>query len=89
MNGFTAPSSCPKCGGTMREGLTALNRELAQLSEGHPAIGTRMMLGAACSWWELRAPDKPGIADKVLTGEPRQIFAYRCDQCAFMELFAP
>lgn len=86
---FTAPAGCPKCGGAMKEGFTVLNSERVKITEGHPAFGDRVLLGGSCSWWGLKAPDSPGIAEKVLTGEPHQIFAYRCEQCGYVELFAP
>lgn len=89
MNGFTTPASCSKCGGTMTEGLTVINSERVKLTEGHPAFGNRVSLGGSCSWWAVAAPEKAGIADKVLTGSSYQVFAYRCDQCGFLELFAP
>jgi len=73
----------------MREGLTVINSERVRITAGHPALGNRVTLGGSCSWWAVAAPEKPGIADKVLAGDPCQVFAYRCDQCGFLEFFAP
>lgn len=89
MSGFPLPSDCSRCGGSMREGLSVINSERVKIKAGHPALGNRVTLGGSCSWWEVAAPEKPGIVDKVLAGEPRQMFAYRCDQCGFIELYAP
>lgn len=89
MNGFTAPSSCPKCGGRMQEGLTEINSESVKRTAGHPALGARVVLGGSPSWWAVVTPEKPGIADKVLAGEPHQVMTYRCEQCGFLESYAP
>jgi predicted nucleic-acid-binding Zn-ribbon protein len=89
MGNFTPPQSCPKCGGAMQEGLTEINSESVKRSAGNPALGARVVLGGSPSWWAIEAPEKPGIADKVLAGTPIQVLTYRCQQCGFLESYAP
>lgn len=89
MNVFAAPAACPKCGGPMQEGLTEINSERVKQTAGHPALGPRVMLGGSSCWWAITAPERPGMAEKVLAGEPHQVLTYRCQQCGFLESYAP
>jgi predicted nucleic-acid-binding Zn-ribbon protein len=92
------PSSCIKCGGSLVEGLAVDNSKI--VPEGYPAYGKKLKLGGSASWWRLVPAEKnarkagplPGAdfeADKVVAGERFQIFTYRCEQCGYLESYAP
>ncbi|RJQ43309.1 MAG: hypothetical protein C4534_08360 [Gaiellales bacterium] len=75
----------------MQEGIMDLNKEKTaqQHQAGTMALGPRVVLGGSSVWWALAEPEKPGMADRVLAGEPHQVLTYRCEQCAYLESYAP
>jgi hypothetical protein len=91
MSGFSQPQTCPKCGGRMQEGITEINKEIPrhELDVDYPAYGASVVLGGSPAWWAIKAPERPGIADRVLTGKYMQVLTYRCEQCGFLESYAP
>lgn len=97
MANFKPPELCMKCGGTMQEGFAVDNSKV--VSAGHPAYGKRVKLGGSSSWWQV-APAKQGQSagilgeetfklDLVLAGESIQVFTYRCQDCGYLESYAP
>jgi hypothetical protein len=83
----------------MEEGFAVDNDKV--LSPPHPAYGERMSLGGSESWWRLSAPksDKDasvGVlgmgfkAEKIIYEKQGiQIFTYRCQDCGYLEAYAP
>jgi len=83
----------------MDEGFTVDNAKV--INENHPAYGPRMKLGGSHSWWQLfdagagetDVSPLPGFsftAAKVLRGTAGlQVFTYRCQDCGFLEAYAP
>ncbi len=95
MAAFEPPTTCIKCGGSMEEGLAVDNAKT--VPEGYPAYGKRVSLGGSASWWQI-TPADPGLkvgpigdftADRVLAGQKKQIFTYRCPDCGYLESYAP
>lgn len=96
---FKPPSTCPKCNGSMEEGFAVDNDKV--LNPPHPAYGERMSLGGSESWWRLSEPkdEKDGSvglfgmgfkAEKVIYDtQGIQVFVYRCQDCGFLESYAP
>jgi hypothetical protein len=80
----------------MEEGLAVDNAKI--VPEGYPAFGKKVSLGGSASWWQIVPAEKKtnlGLfggaftADRVLAGEKKQIFTYRCVTCGYLESYAP
>jgi hypothetical protein len=83
----------------MVEGFTVDNAKV--INDPHPAYGPRMKLGGSHAWWQLYPADShesdvsplPGMrftAARVLRGSQGiQVFTYRCQECGFLEAYAP
>jgi hypothetical protein len=99
MNEFEPPSSCPKCGGDMEEGFTVDNSKGSTILAGYKAYGKDVRLGGSSSWWKIVTPEENTSAgllggdaflvDRVLAGEPIQVFTFRCLECGYLESYAP
>lgn len=96
MTAFQAPGSCIKCGGSLEEGLAVDNSK--QVQDDHPAFGENLSMGGSPSWWRI-VPADPGSSagvlglsfkvSKIISGQKRQIFTYRCSECGYLESYAP
>jgi len=93
---FQAPTICVKCGGQLEEGLAVDNAKV--VPEAHPAFGKNLTMGGSASWWKI-IPAAPNTSagpfgdtfavSKVIAGEKKQIFTYRCSDCGYLEAYAP
>jgi hypothetical protein len=80
----------------MHEGLAVDNIKI--VPEGYRAFGKNVTLGGSASWWKI-VPAEPNTraspfgdnftTDKILTGDKKQIFTYRCSDCSYLEAYAP
>jgi predicted nucleic-acid-binding Zn-ribbon protein len=96
MTEFQPPTTCIKCGGQLEEGLAVDNSK--QVQDDHPAFGENLSMGGSPSWWRI-TPANPDASvgvlghsfkvAKIITGEKRQIFSYRCSDCGYLESYAP
>lgn len=80
----------------MEEGLAVDNIKV--INENHPAHGKNVSLGGSASWWQIvpaEANTSAGLfgggfaVSKVIAGEKKQIFTYRCSNCGYLEAYAP
>jgi hypothetical protein len=81
----------------MQEGFTIDKSKF--LPAGYKVYGKRIKLQGSSSWRRIVAAEENTTAgalgdanfnvDKVLAGEPIQVFTYRCTQCGYLEAYAP
>ena len=67
------PSECPKCHGTMSEGMVVVGNGWSMLSRWQPSPNN------SSNFWGA----------KVRRAEALPVVTYRCTRCGFLESYAP
>lgn len=86
---FTAPTVCPKCGGSMEEGLN-FDYKLGELSDDYVIENNEVVRER----WQ-KTEDATGkffgreYAGKRRVGPKLAIVTFRCSDCGYLESYAP
>ncbi len=91
---FSAPVKCIKCGGPMEAGIFVTNGDDSDVEAGMHANE----LDSTDLWWKVEVKEEKALLsakksqESVLVkpaGGPILVMPYRCDDCGYVESYAP
>jgi predicted nucleic-acid-binding Zn-ribbon protein len=90
---FIPPTICRLCGGAMKEGIFLPKGDTIGY-KGHKGQFIKNT-AAAETWWEVEYHESTIFGMKTVgkaltdTGTPFQVVHYRCENCGYLESYAP